>query len=85
MVVVEGAIDAAEERCVFVRADVRVGSWSVVSVVVSGWAMPVRAVQISAIGGFASLQGTVKRGLSHLLCVLGSSYRKMRFWRRAGG
>lgn len=70
----------------FVSAEVRVGSWSSVSAAaVEGCGMPVRAVQMSAIGGFSSLQGTVNRGLSHLLCVDGSSYRKMRFWRSSGG
>lgn len=58
------------------------GTWGVVavgvglvigSVGVEGCGMPVSAVQISAIGGCSSNQGTVKRGLSQRLCVLGSS------------
>ena len=53
---------------------VRVGVASVVaSVGVEGCGMPVNAVQISAIGGSWSTQGTVKRGLSQRLWVLGSS------------
>jgi hypothetical protein len=36
-------------------------------------AMPVVAVHISSMGGVGSVQGTVKRGLSQRLCVLGSS------------
>lgn len=58
------------------------GTWGVVgvgvglvmgSVGVDGCGMPVSAVQISAIGGCSSNQGTVKRGLSQRLWVLGSS------------
>lgn len=58
------------------------GTWGVVavgvglvmgSVGVEGCGMPVSAAQISAIGGCSSNQGTVKRGLSQRLCVLGSS------------
>lgn len=44
-----------------------------VVVVVSGEAIPVRAVQISPTGGSGSVHGTVNNGLSHRLCVLGSS------------
>lgn len=38
-----------------------------------GMVVPVIADQISSTGGFGSDQGTVKRGLSHLLIVVGSS------------
>ena len=41
--------------------------------------MPVAAVHISSIGGRASDHGTVNRGLSQRLWVLGSSYLNMRF------
>lgn len=41
--------------------------------VADGCGIPVSAVQISAIGGSASKYGTVKRGLSQRLWVLGSS------------
>lgn len=47
--------------------------------------MPVAAVHISSIGGRASDHGTVNRGLSQRLWVLGSSYLKMRFWCRSEG
>ena len=56
-------------------ADVFVEPVGVVSVVEDGFriVVPVIADQISSIGGVASDQGTVKRGLSHLLIVVGSS------------
>lgn len=38
-----------------------------------GIVVPVMADQISSIGGVGSDQGTVNRGLSHLLIVVGSS------------
>lgn len=67
---------AAEERDVELRAAVRgdiegssCPSWGMVE----GCGMPVRAVQISAMGGSASGQGTVKRGLSQRLFMEGSS------------
>lgn len=47
--------------------------------------MPVAAVHISSTGGLASDHGTVNRGLSQRLWVLGSSYLNMRFWWRSGG
>lgn len=47
--------------------------------------MPVAAVHISSIGGLASVHGTVNKGLSQRLWVLGSSYLNMRFWCRAEG
>lgn len=50
-----------------------------------GSAVPVSAVQMAAMGGSGSDQGTVKSGLSQRLCVLGSSYRKMRLLRSSGG
>lgn len=66
---------AAEERLVLLRAEVRVDTEVLGSGVVAaeGCGMPVRAVQISAIGGEASVHGTVKRGLSQRLWMLGSS------------
>lgn len=65
---------AAEEREVVLRAEVRFDMEAGSGVVVAeGCGMPVRAVQISAIGGDASVQGTVKRGLSQRLWMLGSS------------
>lgn len=67
------------------ESDALMSAMGVVADSLDGWEMPVRAVQISATGGSLSVQGTVKRGLSHRLWVLGSSYRKIRFSRRAGG
>ena len=48
-------------------------------------AMPVVAVHISAIGGVGSVHGTVNKGLSQRLWVLGSSYLNMRLWCRSDG
>lgn len=70
------AILAVSEICVEARDELRfaIGAvGDVVSVAVDGCGRPVRAVQISATGGSASVQGIVNSGLSHLLWVLGSS------------
>ena len=63
---------AAEERVLEARelvSEEMAGS----GVEAGSMAMPVRAWKISAVGGSASSQGTVKSGLSQRLWVLGSS------------
>lgn len=70
------AILAVSESCVDARDEVMFaigGVGGVDSVGVDGCGRPVSAVQISATGGSASVQGIVNKGLSHLLWVLGSS------------
>jgi hypothetical protein len=73
MVRVPVAILAVSEMVVFARESVRLGIGAVVSVSVDGRTTPVRAWKMSATGGCGSSQGTVKRGLSQRLWVLGSS------------
>lgn len=64
---------AAEERVDAARESVRVETGLAVSVWADGRVTPVKAWKMSATGGSASDQGTVKRGLSQRLWVLGSS------------
>ena len=76
VVVVEGAMLAVSVRWVLDRAAARGEMVVVVSDsagACDGCGMPDRAVQMSAEGGSGSDQGTVKRGLSQRLWVLGSS------------
>jgi hypothetical protein len=64
---------AAEERLVEARESMRLETGVTTGTSAEGRTTPVRAWKISATGGSASSQGTVKRGLSQRLCVLGSS------------
>lgn len=66
LAVLESVVDAREA----VRFDTGVCAGAVDA---EGRLVPVSAVQMSAVGGSASDQGTVKRGLSQRLWVLGSS------------
>lgn len=78
------AVEEVVEMCVVANEDARVDGFLSVSEI-DGQGIPVRALQMSATGGAASAKGTVNRGLSQRLCVLGSSYRKIRFWKKSGG
>lgn len=72
---VVGVVVFEEEEEVWVVDVVAVSEVVGVSVVEGGFGIvvPVRADQMSSIGGVGSDHGTVKRGLSHLLIVVGSS------------
>lgn len=64
---------AALDMFVAAREEVRSVMAVTTGACAEGRTTPVRAWKISAIGGVSSDQGTVKRGLSQRLWVLGSS------------
>ena len=64
---------AASEMVDEARDSTRLETGVTVGASAEGRTTPVRAWKMSATGGSASSQGTVKRGLSQRLCVLGSS------------
>lgn len=67
------AVLAASEMVVDLRESIRLGRAVSVGASVDGRTTPVKASNMSATGGSASAHGTVNRGLSQRLCVLGSS------------